>query len=419
MLHHPDKEDGGITMEKRYNFRIYPTAAQEVLIEKAFGCCRFVYNYYLAKRTEAYREEHRLLGLNECSADLTRLKREEGFEWLAEADANALLVALKDLDRAYRAFFRRVKRGGAPGFPTFRNKRAGRSSYTSRKNVKRENIKILERENRIKLPKLGLVRCRVSRPAEGRILSATVFRTPAGKYFVSVCCTDVTPRPLRRTDKSAGLHLGLTDLVTTSDGERVKNPRYFAKAEKKIARLSRRLSRKSKDGKNREKARIKLARAHERIANQRSDFLNKLSTRLVRAYDRVCVKDVKPAGIMKDRRFAKLVADAGWGGLLQRLRYKCDWYGKEFIPAGAFFPSARTCGACGFESAEVGRKNALRVWDCPVCGARHERGVNAAENVLREGLRTLAAAGADPAEAGEKPRTAPAEEGRATAGMVS
>jgi putative transposase len=315
-------------MEKRYNFRIYPNAAQETLIKKSFGCCRFVYNRYLAKRIEAYEKEHRLLGLNECSRDLTQLKRQEGYEWLAEADANALLVALKELDRAYRSFFRRVRKGGAPGFPGFRSKR-GRNAYTSRKNINRQNIKI--EENAIKLPKLGRVRCKTSRPVEGRILSATVLRTRSGKYFVSVCCTDAEPRFLPKTGKAVNLRLGLTDLVTTSEGEHIKNPRYLENAEKKIARLSRRLSRKAKDGKNREKARIKLARAHERISNQRNDFLHKLSTQLVREYDCICVRDARPAARMRDPRFAKLAADAGTGALLMRLRYKCDWYRKDFV----------------------------------------------------------------------------------------
>jgi putative transposase len=246
-------------MERRYNFRIYPNAAQEALIRKSFGCCRFVYNRYLAKRIETYEQEHRLLSLNECGRDLTGLKRQEGYEWLAEADSNALLVALKELDRAYKAFFRRVSRGGAPGFPGFRSKR-GRCAYTSRKNINRQNIRI--EKNAIKLPKLGNVRCKVSRPVEGRILSATVIGARSGKYFVSVCCTEAEPRPLPKTGKAVGLHLGLTQLLTSSAGEHIENPRCFAKAERKIARLSRRLSRKSKDGKNREKARIKLARAH-------------------------------------------------------------------------------------------------------------------------------------------------------------
>jgi putative transposase len=381
-------------VEKRYNFRIYPNAAQEALIEKSLGCCRFVYNRYLAKRIEAYEKEHRLMGLNECGRDLTRLKRAEGYEWLSEADSNALLVALKELDRAYKAFFRRVKSGGAPGFPKFRSKRA-KSSYTSRKQINRQNIEI--EGGAIKLPKLGFVRCRVSRRPEGRILSATVMRTSSGKYFVSVCCADLRPTSLPKTGKAKGLHLGLAYILVDSEGERVENPRHFEKSEKKIARLARALSRKSKDGKNREKARIKLARAHERVANQRSDFLNKLTTKLVKECDVICVRDALPRSRRSARgrgaRFAKLVSEAGLGGLMQRLRYKCEWYEKELILVDPLFPSARTCERCGFENDEVGKKSALREWDCPSCGARHERGVNAARNVLKEGLRTGGTAG--------------------------
>jgi putative transposase len=316
-------------VEKRYNFRIYPTREQEVLIQKSFGCCRFVYNRYLAKRIEAYEKEHRFLGLNECSRDLTLLKQAAGMEWLAEADSNALLIALKELDRAYRAFFRGAAgEGGNAGFPKFRSKK-GRSSYTSRKNIKRQNIAI--ETNAIKLPKLGMVRCRVSRRPEGRILSATVLQNPSGKYFVSVCCTDVEPAPLPKTGRAVDLRLGVAYLVTSSEGERIENPRYFEKSEKKIARLSRRLSRKSKGSRNREKARIKLARAYEKTANQRNDNLNKLSARLVREYDTIRVRSVRPVAYTKDRRFAKRAADSGLGTLLEKLRYKCDWYGKELL----------------------------------------------------------------------------------------
>jgi putative transposase len=322
-------------MEKRYNFRIYPNATQEALIEKSFGCCRFVHNRYLAKRIEAYQKERRLMGTNECGRDLTQLKRTKGYEWLSEVDANALLVTLKELDRAYKAFFRRVKSGSKPGFPKFRSKK-GKNSYTGRKHINRQNIAL--EEGAIKLPKLGKVRCRVSRRTEGRILSATVTRTRSGKYFVSVLCTDVRPRSLPKTGKAADLRLGISDILVLSDGERVENPRYFAKAEKKIARLTRRLSRKSRGGKNREKARIKLARAHERVANQRSDFLNKLTTRLVRECDVIRVSGASPPAGRSPRtrgaRFAKRAADAGLGGLLFRLRYKCAWYGKELILAG-------------------------------------------------------------------------------------
>jgi putative transposase len=320
-------------MEKRYNFRIYPNAAQEALITKSFGCCRFVYTRYLAKRIEVYEKEGRILGPNECGRDLTRLKKEAGMEWLAEADANALLVALKELDRAYKAFFRRVKRGEPPGFPKYRSKR-GRDSYTSRRNLNRPGI--LVEEGAIRLPKLGRVRCRPARPTAGRILSATVMRTRGGKYFVSVLCTDTEPAPLPKTGKTTVLRLGPEGPFAGAEGERFASPRYIEKTEKKIARLSRRLSRKSKDGKNREKARLKLARAHERAANQRNDFLHKLTTRLVRAYDVIRIEDARPAARAKGKR----LACAGTGALLMRLRYKCEWYGKELVLTAPFPPGA-------------------------------------------------------------------------------
>jgi putative transposase len=384
--------EGGDTVEKRYNFRIYPTEEQEAQIQKNFGCCRFVYNYYLIKRMDVYEKERRILGLNECGLDLTQLKKTEGYEWLMEADANALLAALKDLDLAFKAFFRRVKQGGAPGFPRFKRKRDQKKSYKSRKNTERSNIELAD--NHIKLTKLGWTRCKGSRPLEGRILSATVSQTRSGKYFVSLCCTETEPHPLPKTGADVGLHLGIRDLAATSDGERIENPRFFERSEEKIARLRRRLSRKPKDSQNREKARIKMARAYERVANQRNDFLNKLSTRLVRDYDRIYVKELKTAEVMKDRRFAKWIADAGWGGLMERLAYKCSWYGKTLILVNEMFPSAQTCSACGFVNPEVKGKSGLREWDCPACGAHHDRGVNAARNVLKEGTRLPAPGGA-------------------------
>jgi putative transposase len=323
-------------MEKRYNFRIYPTASQEARIRRCFGCCRFVHNRYLAKHIETYEKERRFLGLDECEKDLALLKKEKGYEWLAEADANALLGALKDLDRAYRAFFRGAGKGGATGFPKFKGKR-GRQSYRSRKNINRRNVEV--GENSIKLTKLGLVRCRTSRPVEGRVLSATVFLSRSGKYFVSVLCTDVaTPRPLPKTGASVTLRLG-AGRRAASDGTRLENPGPAEKHGRMMARLSRRLSRKSKDGRNREKARLRLARAHEKAANRRTDRLNKLSTRLVRENDAIRVeRDPRPEG---GRRAARLAADAGRGALVRMLRRKCEWYGRgfEFICAPPHDPA--------------------------------------------------------------------------------
>lgn len=379
-----------MTLEKRFNFRIYPTKEQEVQIHKNFGCCRFIYNFYLDKRIEAYKNGQGILNLNECCRDMTALKKTEGFEWLAEADDNSLRHSIRELDLAYKAFFRNVKKGDtAPGFPKFKSKRETRQSYRSRNNTARQSVVVFDRK--IKLPKLGLVECRVSKKVEGRILSATVFQAPSGKYFASVCFTDFEPQPLPKTGTVAGVHMGIQNLAETSDGIQFENPRYLEKSQKKIARLQRQLSRKSKDSQNREKARIKLARAYERAANQKTDAMQKLTTQLVRDYDVICIRDEQLTEMAKERLFAKYLVDAGWGEFVGQLDYKCKWYGKELVKISNWHPSVQLCSACGYKNPEV-KKNSPRQWDCPKCGAHHNRTENAAMNILVEGLRQQAEA---------------------------
>ena len=376
-------KSGRRTMEKRYNFRIYPTKKQEIQIQKNFGCARFAYNHYLQKRIEAHKGGHGLLSHNECCRDLTTLKRLEGFGWLRDADSDSLHFALRDLDSAFMAFFRKVKQGGVhPGFPKFKTKRETRQSYRSKNKTERQSIEISGRK--IKLPKLGQVECRVSKQIEGRILSATVIQSPSGKYHVSVCCTGVEPQPLPKTGATVGLHMGVRSLATTSDGRQFENPRAFEKARKKTARLQREMSRKPKGSKNREKARVKLARAYEKAANQKKDYLQKLTTQLVREYDSICVRDEALTQIAKNPLYAKYVSDAGWGEFFRQLEYKCDWYGKELIKISGQHPSAQLCSACG---ARNPKPPAPREWTCQVCGARHNRAVNAAANILQEGMR--------------------------------
>jgi putative transposase len=247
-------------MEKAYKFRIYPNRAQENLIRRTFGCARYVYNAYLAKRKEAYEADNTALGYAACSRDMTSLKRE--LSWLREVDSTALQSALRNLDDAYKNFFRRVRKGEEPGFPKFNSKRDSRRSYTSK--CVGTNIKVLEKK--IQLPKLGLVKCRVSKRIEGSILSATVSRNPSDKYFVSVCCTDADIKPLPKTGAAIGIDLGIRTHVATSDEQKFENHRFFDKSQIKLARLQKQLSRKQKGSRNREKARIKVARAHEKIA---------------------------------------------------------------------------------------------------------------------------------------------------------
>lgn len=256
-------------MEKAYEFRIYPTSEQETLLQKTFGCVRYVYNYYLNKRMTAYQTDKTTLNYYACSADLTHLKKEK--DWLREPDKFALQSALRNLDDAYQRFFDRVKKGEAPGHPKFKSKRDRNRSYTTR--YTNGNIRVLDRH--VKLPKLGLVKCRISRQVEGRVLSATVSQKSSGKYFVSITCTDVVQESLKSTGAIVGIDLGLKELCITSDGQHFDNPKHLARSQKKLARLFRQLSRKPKGSKNRDKARIKVARLHEKIANQRRDAIHR------------------------------------------------------------------------------------------------------------------------------------------------
>ena len=369
-------------MEKAYKFRIYPTTAQAALIAQTFGCKRWVYNHFLAERIAIYESEKRKAGRFEQDKRLTQLKKET--EWLRAPDKCALQNALADLDAAYQNFFRRVKSGEKPGFPKFKSKRDKHQSYRTSGTIKMH-------AKHIQLPKLGLVQCRISKQVEGRIISATVSQNPSGKYFVSVLCTDVEIQQMDRTGAMVGVDLGLKELAITSDNQHFANPKHFNKSQKKLAKLQRELSRKSKGSNNREKARIKVARLHERIANQRLDSAHKMTTSLVRDYDLIAIETLVPKNMVKNRRLAKAISDAAWGEIVRQLEYKCNWYGKELVKVDRFYPSSQTCNSCGYKNSNT-KNLAVREWDCPKCGVHHDRDVNAAKNILDEGLRILSVA---------------------------
>ena len=369
-------------MEKAYKFRIYPSSEQEQLMQRIFGCCRFVYNYYLALRTEKYEKEGVTFNYNACSADLTALKKE--LSWLREADATALQSSLRNLDNAFKNFFRRVKQGEKPGYPKFKSKHNNAKSYTSK--VVGANIAV--HDGCVKLPKLGKVKCRVSRPVEGRILNATVSQEPSGKYYVSLCCTEVEIPQHKSTGKVVGIDLGLKELAVTSDGQTFETHKHLHRSEKKLARLQRQLSRKSKGSANRRKAHLKVALLHEKIANQRNDTLHKLTTHLVKNYDFIAVETLRPANMVKNRRLAKSISDASWGELVRQLEYKLAWQHKVLVKVDPFFASSQTCHVCG-EKNPATKNLAVRSWLCEGCGTTHDRDHNAAINILQEGLRLV------------------------------
>lgn len=364
-------------MEKAYKFRIYPNKIQRELLAQTFGNCRFVYNYFLAKKQKLYADSKKSLSYNQCCAELTKFKKE--FGWLCISDKFALQNALRDLDTAYTNFFKK-----RADYPNFKSKKTHRHSY--RTSYTNNNIEFLGKH--IKLPKLGYVKTRDKLVPQGRILNATISQEPSGKYYCSICCTDVEIEPMPKTGALVGIDLGIKDFAITSDDVKIENPKYLGKSLNKLAKLQRELSRKTKGGSNWNKARIKVARMNEKITNQRKDFLQKTSTQLIRDYDVICLEDLKVKNMMRNKDLARNIGDVSWYEFNRMLDYKAKWYGKEISRIDQYYPSSQLCHCCGYQNRDTKDLN-VREWICPQCGIYHDRDVNAAMNILNEGIRII------------------------------
>ena len=363
-------------MFKAFKYRLYPTASQEEKINQNIGCARFVYNQLLDDRIKVYNETKQ-----KSKKTYSVLKEEH--EFLRKADSRTLKNAQAHLDEAYNKFFKEPN----TGFPKFKAKHKCRWSYTTDNN----NKVIYFKGNRLQLLKVGAIKVVLHRDIEGRILSATISHERSGEYYASILCEIEQPEALPLTEKNVGIDLGLHDLITCSDGEKVKAPRHFRKAELKLAKAQRVFSRTQKGSNGHEKQRLKAARCYQKIKNQRNDFLQKLSTKLINENQVICLEDLSVKGMQKNHKLAKSVFDASFAKFVSMLEYKAEWYGRTVVKIDRFYPSTQICNGCGFRNTSLrGLKNlSKREWICPECGEVHDRDLNASRNILKEGLRVL------------------------------
>ena len=365
-----------------FKFRVYPTKEQQILINKTFGCCRFVYNYFLTKRRDAWVNNKQSINYEQTSVMLTKLKNNKQYKWLKDVDCTSLQNSLKDLDRAYKNFFEKRAK-----YPRFKLKRVHAQSYRTRNNNGDTTICIIG--DKIKLPKIGLVRAKIHRNVVGRILNATISRTASDKYFVSLC-VEVDKSTLMHPNKGGiiGIDVGLSALYTDSNGKKVGNLRAFKRRARRLKLTQQRLSRKKKGSKNYKKQRKKVAKVHEKIANTRKDYIHKQSLILVHENQIIAIETLRVKNMVKNHKLAKAIHDVSWTEFFRQLQYKAEFTGTKVLQVDSFYPSSQICSYCGHKNPDV-KNLSIRMWICPNCGAIHDRDINAAKNILQQALKKI------------------------------
>lgn len=349
---------------KAYKFRLYPNQTQRELINKTFGCTRFVFNHILGDAVENYKETKK-------SKINTPASYKNEYPFLKEVDSLALANAQLQVRIAYKNFF------SGSGFPKFRSKKNNYHTYTT--NNQKGSVRI--EGGKIKLPKIGFVKVELHRDVLGLIKSVTISKNPSGKYYISIL-TEQEINLLPKIEKKIGIDLGLKDFAICSDGCRFANPQFLQRTEKQLAKAQRELSRKQKGSSNRNKSRLKVAKLYERITNQRNDFLHKLSTKIIRENQSIVLEDLSVKNMMQSKRLAKGISEVSWYQFRLMVEYKAKWYGRELIIADKHFASSQLCSKCGYKNKLVKEKR-LREWTCPICHTYHDRDDNASQNLLQ------------------------------------
>lgn len=359
-----------------FKYRLYPTKSQEVLLSKHFGACRFLYNLAIETKMAAYSSTRTNLSRYDLAKQLTDLKND--CDWLREVNAQSLQSELMHLDAAYSKFFK-----GLASFPRFK-KRGSRQSFQCPQNSKLN-------EGKLKIPKFPEgIKIALSRPFEGEMRTVTISKTPTNKYFASILVQDNKPIPKKtkiKEETTVGVDLGIKTFAALSDGNQYENPKHLKRSLKRLKMLQKRASKKVKGSSNRKKANLKVALLHEKITNQRKDFLHKFSDAITKQYDTICVENLNIAGMVKNHNLAQAVSDVGWSSGLDMLKYKSEWRGKTYLEIGRFDPSSKLHSKCGYLNKELTLSD--RTWVCPKCGGTVDRDMNAAENIKQFGLINL------------------------------